>query len=69
LTLLEREGFVEGKWADPTKRSIRIYSITPDGRAELSRLKTIVAPKVAETVHVLEAFMKDLQGQEQPPER
>ena len=43
LTLLENEGFIEGKWEDPEKRTVRIYTITPTGQAEVARIKMIVA--------------------------
>jgi DNA-binding PadR family transcriptional regulator len=54
LTLIEHEGFIAGEWADPAKRSVRIYNITEAGRAELERSKTIVTPKIEETVNVLQ---------------
>lgn len=63
LTLIEREGFITGEWADPAKRSVRIYTITETGQAELERIKTIVTPKIEETVNVLEAFLQDLKGE------
>ena len=65
LTQLESEGFIQGEWADPTKRSVRIYTITTKGQEELTRIKTIVSPKVEETISVLEALLQDLQGQTQ----
>jgi PadR family transcriptional regulator PadR len=67
LTIMEREGFIQGEWSDPSKRTMRVYTITSNGQAELTRIKTIVVPKVAETVSVLEAFLQDLQGQAQSP--
>ena len=65
LTLIERQGFIAGEWADPAKRSVRIYTITETGQAELARIKTIVTPKIEETVNVLEVLLKDFQAQ--PP--
>jgi len=61
LTLLEKEGFIEGKWEDPEKRSIRIYTVTALGQAEVERIKTIVTPKLAETIQVLQELLNDLQ--------
>jgi PadR family transcriptional regulator, regulatory protein PadR len=63
LTLLEREGFIEGKWEDPEKRTVRVYTITATGQAEVARIKMIVAPKLEETVQVLQEFLKDLHSQ------
>ena len=67
LTEMEREGFILGEWSDPSKRTMRVYTVTPNGQAELTRIKTIVMPKVTETVNVLEEFLQDLQGQAQSP--
>jgi PadR family transcriptional regulator, regulatory protein PadR len=63
LTLLEREGFIEGVWEDPEKRTVRVYTITPAGLAEETRIKMIVSPKVEETIQVLQEFLIDLQNQ------
>jgi len=62
LTLLESEGFIEGKWEDPEKRTVRVYTITPIGQAEVTRIKMIVSPKLEETVQVLQEFLDDLQN-------
>lgn len=62
LTLLEKEGFIEGKWEDPDKRTVRVYTITPTGQAEVSRIEMIVMPKLTETLQVLQVFINDLQS-------
>jgi len=62
LTLLEKESFIEGKWEDPDKRTIRIYTITPTGLAEAARIKMIVTPKLVETAQVLQELIADLQS-------
>ena len=62
LTLLEREGFIKGEWEDPEKRTVRIYTICPAGQEELTRIKTIVSPKIEETVRVLQELLQDLQS-------
>jgi DNA-binding PadR family transcriptional regulator len=62
LTLLEKEGFIEGKWEDPDKRTVRIYTITATGQAEVSRIEMIVMPKLTETLQVLQEFIDDLQA-------
>ena len=63
LTLLEREGFITGVWEDPDKRTIRVYTITRAGLDEVIRIKTIVSPKIDETIQVLQEFLEDLQSQ------
>jgi PadR family transcriptional regulator, regulatory protein PadR len=62
LTQLEKEGFIEGKWEDPDKRTVRVYTITPTGQAEVSRIEMIVLPKLTETVQVLQDLINDLQA-------
>jgi len=63
LTLLEREGFIAGEWEDPAKRTVRIYTLTPAGQEEFARIKTIISPKIEETVNVLNEFLQDMQNQ------
>jgi DNA-binding PadR family transcriptional regulator len=63
MTLLEREGFVTGEWEDPDKRTIRVYTITSTGLDEVHRIKTIVSPKIEETIQVLQILFQDLQDQ------
>lgn len=63
LTQLEREGFIEGRWEDPDKRTVRVYTITAAGQAEVERIEMIVMPKLTETVQVLQGLIEDLQGQ------
>jgi PadR family transcriptional regulator PadR len=70
LTLLEHEGFISGEWEDPEKRTIRVYTITPAGQEEVGRIKTIVLPKVEETIQVLQKLVQDLSqetaGEQEP---
>ena len=61
LTLLEKEGFIEGKWEDPDKRSIRIYTITSSGQEEVNRIGMIVIPKLTDTLELLQTLTNDLQ--------
>ena len=63
LALLEREGFIKGEWEDPDKRTVRVYTITQRGQDEVTRISTIVSPKVEETITVLQELLTDLQGQ------
>ena len=62
LALLEREGFIKGEWEDPDRRTVRVYTITPSGQDEVTRINTIVAPKVEETITILQELLTDLQG-------
>jgi DNA-binding PadR family transcriptional regulator len=66
LTLLERKGFISGQWEDPEKRTVKVYSITPEGQAELDRIRDIVIPKLEETVKVLQEFLQALGGEPAP---
>src|SRR5450759_30391 len=66
LTLLEREGFIEGQWEDPQKRTVRIYTLTETGKEELGRVKGIMAPKIDETIKVLQEFLQDLDNEPSP---
>jgi PadR family transcriptional regulator, regulatory protein PadR len=62
LALLERKGFIEGRWEDPDRRTIRIYSLKKEGNDEIAKIKAIVLPKLRETVEVLENLMQDMEG-------
>jgi DNA-binding PadR family transcriptional regulator len=42
LTLLEREGFIDGQMGRPEKRTVRVYTITETGQAEVTRIGMIV---------------------------
>jgi DNA-binding PadR family transcriptional regulator len=44
LRRLEERGFVTASWDHPTKRSRRVYAITPQGRERLSRIKDSMLP-------------------------
>jgi len=44
LRRLEERGFISGEWDHPTKRSRRLYRITPAGRERLARIKTNMLP-------------------------
>jgi len=64
MTMLEEQGLVIGEWEDPTKRTIRIYSLTDAGTQEMARLKAIVRPKLEEAIEVLQRLARDLNGDE-----
>lgn len=65
MSHLEQHGLVEGEWEDPRKRTVRIYHLTEAGRQELARLKSIVRPKLAEAVAVLQELVRDLGGEQE----
>ena len=44
LRRLEERGFVSASWDHPTKRSRRVYAITPQGEERLKRIKGLVWP-------------------------
>jgi PadR family transcriptional regulator PadR len=44
LRRLEERGFVRATWNHPTKRSRRIYHLTPEGEARLERIKRDMLP-------------------------
>ncbi|HEY9084901.1 MAG TPA: PadR family transcriptional regulator [Candidatus Tyrphobacter sp.] len=44
LRRLEERGFVSASWDHPTKRSRRIYAITPAGLERLERIKSAMNP-------------------------
>lgn len=44
LRRLEERGFITGEWDHPTKRSRRLYNITPAGYERLERIKTNMLP-------------------------
>ncbi len=44
LRRLEERGFVSASWDHPTKRSRRVYAITPAGEERLRRIRTSMLP-------------------------
>lgn len=66
LSLLERLGFIQGRWEDPEKRTIRIYTITQTGLTELARIKSVVTPKIEETLSVLKQLLDEMETDPEP---
>jgi DNA-binding PadR family transcriptional regulator len=54
LRFLERRGLLEGEWAEPTKRTRRIYHLTEAGRQEYVRLKELMQPGLREALQVMQ---------------
>jgi DNA-binding PadR family transcriptional regulator len=63
LRRLEERGFVTGEWDHPTKRSRRLYQITPAGRERLARIKANMLPylqMLSESVQRLRRELYDI---------
>lgn len=65
MNQLEKNGLIVGEWEDPRKRTVRIYRLTEAGQQELTRLNSIVRPKLEEAIHVLQDLVNDLSGGEE----
>ena len=62
LRRLEERGFLEAQWDHPSKRSRRIYKITPEGEARLARIKTGMLPYLEVIVNAVHALKHELYG-------
>ena len=62
LRRLEERGFLEANWDHPTKRSRRIYRITPEGEARLLRIKSGMLPYLEVIVNAVTALKTELYG-------
>lgn len=60
LRRLEERGFVEGEWDHPTKRTRRLYRITPAGRERLERIKSNMLPYLDALAASLERLRAEL---------
>ena len=67
LSFMEEKGLVRSQWADPDKRTRRVYEITEEGRQELTSLSQVLRPKVMEAIEVLHLLYDDLYGREEQP--
>ena len=65
LRRLEERGFIVGEWEHPTKRSRRLYQITPAGRERLARIKGNMLPYL----DLLAAAVDRLRGELYAPPR
>ncbi len=61
LNDLEDENLITGEWEDPDRRTVRRYTITDVGEAELGRLKAVMRPKLREALEVLKDLLDDLE--------
>ncbi|AYE34438.1 PadR family transcriptional regulator [Clostridium septicum] len=60
LKKLEKEGYVIGKWDDPHKKFQKFYSLTPKGLEEYNHRKSLLKPKIEESLKVFKIIYKDL---------
>jgi len=62
LRRLEERGFLDATWEHPTKRSRRIYRITPEGEARLERIKSAMLPYLDVLVKAVSDLKRELYG-------
>jgi DNA-binding PadR family transcriptional regulator len=62
LRRLEERGFISGEWDHPTKRTRRIYAITPAGRERLARIKANMLPYLDYLAASVERLRAELYG-------
>ena len=60
LRRLEERGFLRAKWDHPSKRSRRIYVVTPQGEARLQRIKTAMLPYLNAMATAVKDLKKEL---------
>lgn len=62
LRRLEERGFLTASWDHPTKRSRRIYSITPAGQERLDRIKGSMLPYLETIENAVSQLKRRLYG-------
>jgi len=62
LRRLEERGFVTAAWEHPTKRSRRVYAITPQGEERLARIKSLMLPYLDSVSAAIERLKSELYG-------
>ena len=60
LKKFEKQNLVIGEWADPNKKFQKIYKLTPEGLKEYKNRKSILKPKIEESLKVFHIIYKDL---------
>jgi DNA-binding PadR family transcriptional regulator len=63
LRRLEERGFISGEWDHPTKRSRRIYALTPAGRERLTRIKSNMLPYLDYLAGAVDRLRHELYGE------
>jgi DNA-binding PadR family transcriptional regulator len=62
LRRLEERGFVSASWDHPTKRSRRVYAITPQGEERLKRIKGLMWPYLDSIAGAINRLKNELYG-------
>lgn len=62
LRSLEADGFIQGHWEHPQKRSRRLYTITEAGSAEYERLKQGIEPFLDSIIESISAIKREIYG-------
>jgi PadR family transcriptional regulator, regulatory protein PadR len=62
LRRLESEGFIQGEWEHPERRSRRFYRLTPAGAVERERLTVELVPRLDAVAAGITAIRAELQG-------
>lgn len=60
LKKLEKDGLVIGEWDNPKKKTQKLYSLTPMGIKEFSYRKSLLKPKIEESLKVFRLVYGDL---------
>lgn len=60
LRTLEEQGFVEGRWEHPERRSRRFYAITETGRIERERLAAELGPRLDRIAASIKAIRREV---------
>lgn len=60
LKKFEKQNLVIGEWDDPNKKFQKIYKLTPEGLKEYENRKSILKPKIEESLKVFHIIYKDL---------
>jgi DNA-binding PadR family transcriptional regulator len=62
LRELESGGFIDGRWEHPEKRSRRMYTLTPGGRDEYTRLRDALEPFLDQIVQSITLIKQEIYG-------
>jgi PadR family transcriptional regulator PadR len=62
LRELEADGFIEGRWEHPEKRSRRLYTLTEQGKGEYRRLRSALEPFLDSIVKGISLIKREIYG-------
>jgi DNA-binding PadR family transcriptional regulator len=60
LKKFEKEGLILGEWDNPKKKFQKIYKLTSKGKLEYQSRKSLLQPKIEESLMVFKFIYKDL---------